>query len=1013
MSTQTLDSNQKIRIPDNPPKSNESNVQGAYVDYIANLINSDAVFSPGGRNPGVAGQYAGNPVFAPSEIPTGCTYSNTMFTLLAHHMLNGNNLPPGETPEKVINDAVARAKIMNIINESSPDNSDYSDIISGGLALQDSLNNYQYDPSKIGEGYSYYLDSGRNYLFDKLWEYVTTGGSLLLSPFTPPIPETKILPLYPPGYNSTEFDSLYGDNKSISESSNSPGWFDGIIDSIKSFLGQAEKDASPLILDLDGDGIETASISDKIYFDHDNNGFAEQTGWASPDDAFFVRDRDGNGKIDSGNELFGNNTDVINGKAANGFVALATMDSNGDAIVDANDEGWDELRLWRDLNGNGAVDEGELLTLDEAGVAGLYTDYQNSTFVDNYGNQHRQSGSYLKTDGTIADMTDVWFIADPVRHQEVEPIEVPQNIADLPDFKGYGLLSSFHQTMARDSDGKLQTLVEEFISETDVVTRHSLSELIIYAWADIENYSDMRGSYISEGKIATLEKLLARTYNQSGWGNKPGPNATIQLEKAFNALVGSVYAALSFQAHYSELYQLSVLAVVTSNMLGMPLDVSSVIANLEELYERNEKIGGQVVQDFIKLLGGAGDFGQKILTALETDFGIEKVFLFPEDSFMKILSHCIYPFIAGTSGDDVLRATDNIDSYLSGEDGNDTLTGGKGNDGLLGGAGNDTLKGNAGNDILVGGAGNDSLEGGTGDDVYLFGIGDGHDTISETESDRTDRRNVIRLGEGIGVDDVELLATNYNTVYGYMDLVIRIKSTGETLTVFRGLSINKTSLSNPYSIQAIEFADGTVWEYADIMKQQIHGADTDTAIYAEIGGSILVGNELANTMNGSSRADTLYGGAGNDTLKGNAGNDILVGGVGNDRLEGGTGDDVYQFSQGDGVDTLSDSSGNDKLFFGKDINFDDVWFTRTGNDLVIDILGTTDRVNIKSWFSNASYQVETITVGDMEIVNTQMNQILQAMAGFGVPGGVDGRLTEEQKDAMAPILSTYWKPTGS
>ena len=120
---------------------------------------------------------------------------------------------------------------------------------------------------------------------------------------------------------------------------------------------------SPIILDLDGDGVKTKSIENGVYFDHDNNRFAEKTGWVDANDALLVWDRDGNGQIDGGNELFGNNYQLADGSMAeNGFEALKEFDSNGDGIVDARDARWSELRLWRDANGNGVVDDGELLT---------------------------------------------------------------------------------------------------------------------------------------------------------------------------------------------------------------------------------------------------------------------------------------------------------------------------------------------------------------------------------------------------------------------------------------------------------------------------------------------------------------------------------------------------------------------------------------------------------------------------------------------------------------------------
>jgi len=112
----------------------------------------------------------------------------------------------------------------------------------------------------------------------------------------------------------------------------------------------------PLILDLDGDGLETvgADDADAVMFDHDGDGVKAKSGWIKPDDGLLVLDRNGNGTIDNGGELFGDSTRKQDGTLAkDGFDALADLDSNGDGVVDANDERFAELRVWRDLNSDG------------------------------------------------------------------------------------------------------------------------------------------------------------------------------------------------------------------------------------------------------------------------------------------------------------------------------------------------------------------------------------------------------------------------------------------------------------------------------------------------------------------------------------------------------------------------------------------------------------------------------------------------------------------------------------
>ena len=132
-------------------------------------------------------------------------------------------------------------------------------------------------------------------------------------------------------------------------------------ENLKEEKTSAEETRSPLAIDLDGDGVETVSVNDGVYFDHDRNGFAEKSGWVSKDDAILVRDLNNNGQIDDGSELFGDQTILSDGeKAANGFEALADLDSNHDGVFDGDDEAFGQIKVWQDLNQNGVVDDGEL-----------------------------------------------------------------------------------------------------------------------------------------------------------------------------------------------------------------------------------------------------------------------------------------------------------------------------------------------------------------------------------------------------------------------------------------------------------------------------------------------------------------------------------------------------------------------------------------------------------------------------------------------------------------------------
>ncbi len=125
------------------------------------------------------------------------------------------------------------------------------------------------------------------------------------------------------------------------------------ISKIKDQFETAEEVRSPLVVDLDGDGVETVTAEGGVYFDHDANGFKENSGWVGQDDGILVRDINGNGIIDNGTELFGNNSVLSSGeKAVNGFEALKDLDDNNDGIFDRNDSAWNEVKVWQDKNFN-------------------------------------------------------------------------------------------------------------------------------------------------------------------------------------------------------------------------------------------------------------------------------------------------------------------------------------------------------------------------------------------------------------------------------------------------------------------------------------------------------------------------------------------------------------------------------------------------------------------------------------------------------------------------------------
>ncbi len=336
-----------------------------------------------------------------------------------------------------------------------------------------------------------------NFLGEEMYVANYTGG---------PGAETNTLGIY---VAALEFDfyRLIFDRPSIEATPLSE-----ILTAMFKTMGIVDAD-DPLMLDLDGDGLEFTTLGQsETYFDLDGDGFAENTGWLRSDDGMLVLDRNGNGNIDDISELFG-------APGVAGFTELADLDSNEDGVIDANDARFAELQVWRDLNQDGVSDAGELFSLAELDIVSFDL---NATAMDvqtSTDHSLRAQASFTRGDGTQGDMFEVILNSSQFETRYLGDHGIADWAKDLPDVKGYGLMTDLKLAAANDFElAELTENVTANLTATNLDDLVSAVQPILLAWNDTNPGSRELAPVLIQTDANGTQRLDHAVYEEDGSG---------------------------------------------------------------------------------------------------------------------------------------------------------------------------------------------------------------------------------------------------------------------------------------------------------------------------------------------------------------------------------------------------------------------------------------------------------------------------------------------------------------
>jgi Ca2+-binding RTX toxin-like protein len=784
---------------------------------------------------------------------------------------------------------------------------------------------------------------------------------------------------------------------------------------------------SPLVLDLSGKGINlVAPWQSNADFDLNADGQREASGWVGADNGILVLDKNGNGKIDSASEWFGESFSADGAPppaGQGGFAALATLTTSGattfshdTARVDpvSGKSYFDLVQVWVDANQDGVTDMGELHTLSELGIASIDLQFTpNGRQVA--GNEIVATAGYTKADGSRGDIADVGLAA--LGPTAPTGTWIPSTAAMV--FAEY--VSKGYAAMGKgQAQGVLNALPGGYIDISGYVSgvqSHMVDRLL--TWEGYQqglthipdatlittyqgdNYSGLgqRQNTAAVDVVALLQAGVAFETTASNTASTvvAGADAIISAQTAAEIANATGTAAARAQANSTAANA----ATAWGNAVASYLQANAISAQLNARMEtlRQELNDLVPVNDSYtqSLPGGYSYFSpidarlaaaaftaysgalqlfnnmkigmDSILAALAQSAGYTKAYVGQAGTTVTVNNE--FNLILAGAGAETFVLGSNIDHILlSTAAGAVTLQGfqtGVSGDQLqfLGVGDSVKVENIAGGIQLVSADGQHyvNLLGANADNFNLYTNLTGVSSISFADFTQAGTRSIEgqRLYDG-QVHITQITASNFgDTLIGDSEATTLIGGSGNDTFVVEGMG---------YHI------DG--------------GFGKDSVSYAKLGGGVAVDLKAGTDSLGSTifQVEQVTGSAYRDYITGDTQDNVFDGSGGNDTLTGGGGNDAYLFGRGDGADTVingiaANSSASSVLQLKAGIGADDLWLSRQGNDLVIQILGTFDRVTVSNWFANAYSELGAIELDNgLALDVASINNLVDVLAAY-------------------------------